>query len=216
MSVRLPPVGPDIRTWAQDVRAAIARGWDALSFLLPGATAAQDGLMLWDAGGGYPVVSKDGEWWQLVLADGYASLGVVTDVTAAAADTAYPITWSTPASPPSGITVDGAELTFTEGGVYAISFTAQIQSSSGSTVNFWFWPDLNGSTVPGSAIKAALHNNGSTTVVSRTALFTFAAGDVLKAMWATDSTSGILSAAAATAFAPATPAVTLNITRVRA
>jgi hypothetical protein len=68
--------------------------------------------------------------------------------------------------------------------------------------------------VAGSTIVASLHNNGATLVVSRTAIFNFAANDVLNVMWATDSTSGYLHAHAATAYAPAAPSVTLAITRV--
>ena len=216
MSKFLPPVGADLRLWAQDLRNALARTWDSLTFRSTGATAAQDGVLLWDPAGGYPVVSSGGEWRQLVMADGYASLGVASDVTAAAADTAYPISWDTPAAPISGVTLSGAEITFTEGGLYSVGFTAQIQSSSGSTVNFWFWPRLNGAVLAGSAIRASLHHHGATIVVSRSALFNVSAGDVLEALWATDSTNGFLSAAAATAFAPAAPAATLNLTRVRA
>jgi hypothetical protein len=69
--------------------------------------------------------------------------------------------------------------------------------------------------VSGSTIVASLHNNGATIVVSRTAIFSVAAGDVLNVMWATDSTNGRLKAHAATAFAPASPSVTLAINRIQ-
>jgi hypothetical protein len=70
--------------------------------------------------------------------------------------------------------------------------------------------------VTGSTIVASLHNNGATIVVSRTAIFSVSAGDVLNVMWATDSTSGYLHAHAATAYAPAAPSVTLAINRIQA
>jgi hypothetical protein len=70
--------------------------------------------------------------------------------------------------------------------------------------------------VAGSTIVASLHNNGATFVVSRTAIFTVTAGAVLNIMWAVSSTSGILKAHAATAYAPAAPSMTLTITRVQA
>jgi hypothetical protein len=63
-------------------------------------------------------------------------------------------------------------------------------------------------------MKNALHQNGATLVVSRTALITVSAGDYLEAMWAVDSTTGSLKSFAATAFCPATPASTLAITRL--
>jgi hypothetical protein len=152
-----------------------------------------------------------------VLADGYAILGQDADVTAAAANTAYKIALDNIDA--QGITLTGSpltEITFVEGGFYLLAFTAQIESTSSSAVEFRFWPRKNGTDITGSTIVASLHNNGATIVVSRTALFQLAAGDVLSVMWATSSTSGSLKAHAATAYAPSAPSVTLAITRVRA
>ena len=217
MRFGVPTVGADVSLWANDLRRWLSRSWDNLTFKDPAASATQDGVILWDATGGYPVVSKGNEWRQIVLADGYAIFGQDADITAAAANTAYKIALDNIAS--AGITLTGSpatEITFVEGGLYEIAFTAQITSSSGSTVNFRFWPRVNGSDVAGSTIVASLHNNGATITVSRTAIFSFAAGAVLSVMWATDSTNGSLKAHTATAYAPAAPSVTLAITRVQA
>lgn len=214
----IPPVGRDVSVWANDMRRWLSRALDSLTFKQAGAGAPadQDGVMLWDAAAGYPVVSKDGVWRQIVLSDGYAMLHVSTSITAAAANTAYSVTWDSPPDTLGGLTVSGSEVTFTEAGKYIITFTAQIKSSSASTVAFWFWPRINGVDVTESTMKASLHNNGATIVVARTALFAFAAGDKLIARWATDSTNGSLSAEAATAFAPSAPAATMTISRVSA
>ena len=152
-----------------------------------------------------------------MLADGYAIFSQDADITAAAPDTAYKIALDNISA--QGITLTGSpltEITFVEGGLYSIAFTAQIASTSSSTVNFRFWPRVNAVDVAGSTIVASLHNNGATITVSRTAIFNFAAGDVLNAMWATDSTSGSLKAHAATAYAPAAPSVTIAINRIQA
>jgi hypothetical protein len=215
MRFGVPPVGNDIATWANDLRRWLARSWDNLTFRDPAAPATQDGVLLWDAAGGYPVVSKNGEWRQIVLADGYAVLGQDADITAAAADTAYKIALDDIIT--EGITLTGSpltEITFVEGGLYSLSFSAQISSTSGSTVYFRFWPRINGSDAAGSTILASLHNNGATTTVSRTAIFSVSAGDVLNVMWATTSTNGFLQAHSATAYAPASPSVTLVISRI--
>lgn len=217
MRFGVPVIGQDLRGWGEELRRFLARTWDNLSFKASDASPASDGIILWDADGGYPVVSRGGVWRQVVLADGYAIFGQDTDVTAAAADTAYKIALDSISA--QGITLTGSpltEITFVEGGLYSIAFTAQISSSSSSTVNFRFWPRVNTVDVAGSTIVASLHNNGATITVSRTAIFNFAAGDVLNAMWATDSTSGSLKAHAATAYAPTAPSVTLVITRVQA
>lgn len=213
----VPPVGRDFGLWANDLRRWLARTKDALTFKDPAASATQDGILLWDPTGGYPVVAKDGVWRQVVLADGYAILGQDANITAAAADTAYEIALDGIAL--SGITLTGTpltDITFVEGGLYSLAFTAQISSSSSSAVEFRFWPRINGTDVTGSTIVASLHNNGATIVVSRTAIFSVSAGDVLNVMWATDSTAGFLEAHAATAYAPASPSVTLAVARVQA
>ena len=217
MRFGIPPIGQDLRTWGEDLRRFLGRFWDNVSFKVDGATPTSNGVLLWDDVNGYPVISKNNEWRQIVLADGYAVFSQDTNIVAAAPDTAYKIALDSVSA--QGITLTGSpltEITFVEGGLYEIAFTAQISSTSSSQVNFRFWPRKNGTDVPGSTIVASLHNNGATFVVSRTAIFSFAAGDVLNVMWAVDSTSGYLHAHAATAYAPAAPSMTLVITRVQA
>jgi hypothetical protein len=211
-----PPVTANIQVWAQNVVRYLQQVAGRLQFKPADASATQDGLILWDASGGYPVVSKNGEWRQVVLADGYAIFGQDSDITAAAADTAYKVALDDIVS--DGITLTGSpltDITFIEAGLYSLAFTAQIASTSASTVNFYFWPRINNNDVAGSTIVASLHNNGATIVVSRTAIFSVAAGDVLNVMWATSRTDGLLKAVAATAFSPAAPSVTLAINRIQ-
>lgn len=216
MRLGVPPVGQNIAAWANDLRRWLERNWDSLSFRASNSVATQDGMLIWDAAG-YPVISKGGEWRQIVLADGYAQFIQDADITAAAADTAYAVTFDAP--PLSGGVSQGtpaSRIVFEEGGLYLLSFTAQISSSSASTVSFRFWPAINGASVAGSTIFANLHQNDASTVVSRAAIFQVAAGDYLEVMWATSSTSGLLKAEPATAYSPASPSATLSVTRLRA
>lgn len=217
------PTAATLLKWAQDIHVylrdtnnnAVEPQTVLMQHQIGSEKASVDGLLMWDVAG-YPVVSKGGEWRQIVLADGYAIFSQDADITAAMADTAYKIALDDIAS--EGITLTGSpatDITFLEAGLYSIAFTAQIASTSSSTVNFRFWPRVNTVDVAGSTIVASLHNNGATITVSRTAVFNFAAGDVLNAMWATDSTSGSLKAHAATSYAPAAPSVTLVISRVQ-
>lgn len=215
--IGLPRVTPDLRGWATELTRYLSQAASKLRYKPDSAAAPNDGSILWDATGGYPVVSKGGVWRQVVLADGFAILGQDTNVTAAAADTAYEIALDEVVA--SGITLTGSpatDITFMEAGLYSLAFAAQISSTSGSQVDFRFWPRINDVDVEGSTIVASLHNNGATTVVSRTAIFSVAAGDVLNVMWATSSTNGFLDAKVATAYAPSAPAVTLAINRVQA
>lgn len=209
-----PPVTPDLQTWAQKVVTYLRSTASRLQFKTADASASEDAVILWDAVEGYPVVSKGGEYRQIVLADGFAMAALDTDLTAAAANTAYQVPLALDFG--DGITVSGGDLVFGEGGVYVLSFSAQISSSSSSTVTFHFWPRVNGNDYVDSAIVATLHSNGSTTVVSRSMSFVFSAGDTLRVMWAVNSTAGSLKAHPATAYAPNAPAVTLAATRTRA
>jgi len=214
MSRILPPITVNINQWAENMRRYLGRALDQLGFKETYSSASENGVMLWDNALGYPVVSKNGEWRQIVLEDGQYAGGITTDQTAASISTAYALTYTSSAA--EGITngTPASRIVFEEAGEYMISFSAQISSTSSSTVNFWFWPRVNGVDVAGSTMKNALHQNGATLVVSRSVIFNFSAGDYLEAMWAVDSTSGFLDATAATAFAPAAPSSTIAITRL--
>lgn len=211
-----PVIGERWQVWAEDLRRYLAKALSQLASKEASSSAKEDGIILWDRVNGYPVVSKGGEFRQIILADGYAIFSQDADITAAAANTAYKIALDNVSS--QGITLTGSpltEITFVEAGLYSIAFTAQIASTSASTIEFRFWPRINTVDVVGSTIVASLHNNGATIVVSRTAIFNMAAGDVLNAMWATTSTSGSLKAHASTAYAPGSPSVTIAINRVQ-
>lgn len=213
-----PPLGEDWKRWAHTFTAYMGRALSQLAFKYSGSVAAEDGVLLWDAANGYPVVSKDGVWRQVTLADGFALLNKATTITPALADTAYKIQFDTPALA-GGVSLDGTfptRIVFDEAGTYLLGFSAQITSSNASSVEFRFWPVINGTDVAGSTIVASLKNNGDTTVVSRTAIFQMTAGSYLEVDWATTSTSSFLEAHAATAYAPASPSATLSISRLRA
>jgi hypothetical protein len=204
----------DLSQWAENLRRYLGRALDQLGFKETYSSASENGVLLWDNVNGYPVVSKNGEWVQVVLEDGKYSGAVTTDQTAVAINTAYALTYTSSIADGIANGTPASRIVFDEAGQYMISFSAQIASTSSSTVNFWFWPRVNGSDVTGSTMKNALHQNGSVLVVSRSAIFEINAGDYLEAMWAVDSTSGFLDATAATAFAPAAPSSTIAITRL--
>jgi len=210
----LPPIGDNIKAWGNNLTAYLRRQLPRLYFRTTDDNPSENGIILWDDVNGYPVVSKNGKFRQVVLEDGHYTGGITSDQTAASTNTAYALTYTS--SSAEGITngTPASRIVFEEAGEYMISFSAQISSTSSSTVNFWFWPRVNGVDVAGSTMKNALHQNGATLVVSRSVIFNFAAGDYLEAMWAIDSTSGFLDATAATAFAPAAPASTIAITRL--
>ena len=213
-----PPVTENLQFWAQNIVTYLRRTASRLQFKSVTSSATDEGVIMWDPVGGYPVVSKNDEWRQIVLADGHAIFLQDANVIAAASNTAYAIEFDAPvlAKNISRSVSNPTRIVFEDGGLYRISFTAQIASTSASTVEFRFWPRVNGVDITGSTMVASLHNNGATIVVSRDSIFEFSAGDYLEPMWATTSTNGLLEAHAATAYAPASPSATMAISRVSA
>lgn len=212
----IPPLGPDWKQWGRQLSLYLQRNLAKLAFKSADDNPSEDGVILWDRESKYPVVSKDGAFVQIILEDGHASLYRTTDVTAAAINTAYAITYDAP-SGNVGIdrdATDNSKIVFDEAGEYLVMFSAQISSTSSSTVKFYFWPRLNGTDASNNTIIYSLHQNDATVVVSRSAKFDVSAGDYLQVMWAVDSTSGFLDASAAASPIPAAPATTLHITRM--
>ena len=62
-------------------------------------------------------------------------------------------------------------------------------------------------------MTTAMHQNNATMVISRTQIFTLAAGDYLEVNYMMDNVNGFLNYTAAAGSVPALPASTLSITR---
>lgn len=209
------PRDKDWQTWGRRLMSYLSQTRSPLVQQTGGESAADDGTLMWDRINQYPVVSKNGEWRQIVLEDGHADFIITADVTAATINTAYKLTYN--ALPTNdGITLGSpaSRIVFEEAGQYVFSFSAQVSSTSASTVHFYFWPSINGVNVDNSAMTTALHQNNATLVTSRTQVFTLAANDYLEVNWMVDSTQGFLNYTAAASPRPALPASTLSITRL--
>lgn len=211
----VPPITFDLSAWAENMRRYLGKALNQLDAKDATASAAEDGVLLWDRINGYPVVSKNGEWRQIVLEDGHGDFYIAADVTAASANTEYKLTYTAEASN-SGITLGtpATRIVFEEAGQYVIAFSAQISSTSASTVHFYFWPSVNGTDINNSAMTTAMHQNNATVVTSRTQVFTVAANDYLEVNWMVDNTDGFLNSTAAASPVPNIPASTLSITRL--
>lgn len=209
-----PPGGPEWKPWGERLNDYLRRVRSQLAFFETGDSAKDDGIILWDSTG-YPVVSSGGEFKQIVLADGHGDFVISSDFTYTAADTTYLLSY-TADSNNEGLPINGSRITFGEAGYYLVSFSAQVFSSSASTVEFVFWPKVNGTNLAGSTIRTALHGNSETTVVSRSSIIQVSASDYLEVATACDSTSGSLKAFAGSSISdePACPATTLTIIRV--
>ena len=214
-----PPVGSIWSQWGEQLNSYLIRVRDKLTFKDTGARATQDGVLLWDNSGEYPVVSINGEWVPLQTggsAYDYAYFLCTTDQTQTVINTAKGITYDTRAVG-QGIATDGTyptRIVFSRSGVYQINFTAELYATSSSTTRFFFWAKINGTDVPNTTMVSSTHNNGQERVASRSAVFTMSAGDYLEAMWAVDTLTGTLNAQAASGVIPASPAATLTVIEV--
>lgn len=210
----LPPIGPDLRQWGRQLSLYLQQNLAKLGFKTSDDNPSENGVILWDNVNGYPVVSKNGEFRQIVLEDGHYDGTISTDQTAASTNTAYALTFTEDLA--EGITngTPASRLVVDEAGQYSVTYSMQMASTSASTVRMWFWVRINGTDVPKSAMENTLHQNGSTLVVTKSAILQLSAGDYIEVMWATNSTSGYLEAVAATAFAPATPSATISMVRL--
>ena len=210
----VPPITFDLSAWAENMRRYLGKALNQLDAKDASVSAAEDGVLLWDREEGYPVVSKNGEWRQVVLEDGHYDGTVSTDQTAASPNTAYALTFTQDLA--EGITngTPASRLIVEESGQFSVTYSMQMASSSASTVRMWFWVRVNGTDIPKSAMENTLHQNGSTLVVTKSAILQLSAADYIEVMWATDSTSGYLEAVAATAFAPSTPSATISMVRL--
>jgi len=216
-----PPLGDKWKVWGESLNKWLSSTRDKLSNFTSGDSAYQDGALMWRRSDDKVIVSYDGEWHPLSEGGGInqGSHGFFYDTTAQTAtadDTAYAITFNN-----SGLTNnisinsgDSSRIDFAKAGKYLITFTATMESSSGSTKTVYFFPRVNGVDVANSGIISSVHENGQRKVVTRNGIFSFSAGDYLQAMWAVDDTDLWIQPESATAFAPATPSVTMTINEI--
>lgn len=210
------PRGDDWRAWGGQLVRTLLRQLVTLNFKGADDNPSENGIILWDDLNGYPVVSKDGEFRQVILKDGHYQGLITSDVVAASADTAYPLTYTATISDGISNGTPTSRIVFAEGGSYYVSFTAQIRQQAFGNVEFRFWPRVNGIDVSGSTMVSNMHNVGATLVVSRGMIFSVSAGDYLEAMWSTDNVNAYLEAVSSTAWSPGAPASTIAITRLHA
>ena len=184
-----------------------------------GDIAYADGIN-WNPGQGENLYYYDGTVWRAFAGgSGAGDFGFfydTTDQTPTLVNTAYAITFNS-SGDKQGISIDGSDaskLNFTHTGKYYVSFHATLSSNSASTKTVYFFPKINGATNAQSTIISIMHENGQKKVISRNGIFSITAGQYLQAFWASDDTDVELQHNNATAFAPATPSVTLSIIQV--
>ena len=146
----------------------------------------------------------------------YGQFFDTTTQTAAAINTAYPITFNT-SSNRYGVYIDPvntSHIKVTRPAVYNMQFSLQLDKTSGGTGLFWTWWRINGVDVANSASQVRIQGNNAEVFVAANIFFSMSNGDYLQLMWATDSTSVQLLSEPATAPHPGIPSVILTVTQV--
>jgi len=62
-----PPLGDKWKPWAESLNSFLSKSMDKLRFKTSDDSAAEDGVLMWDAEEECPVVSKDGAWIKIQL-----------------------------------------------------------------------------------------------------------------------------------------------------
>jgi len=130
-------------------------------------------------------------------------------------NTAYPLTFnSTLIANGVSIGTTTSQVFVAQAGLYNIACSVQITSGNAAQKSIWVWLRLNGTTdFPNSARVASITLNNGYLVVSLNEVASLLAGDFIEVMYAADNTNVSIATVAATAFAPAAPAVILAVTQ---
>jgi hypothetical protein len=131
------------------------------------------------------------------------------------ANTAYPLLL-TNTEIANGVSLGSplSEVVVAQAGLYNIAASVQITSTNSSQKSIWVWLRLNGLTdFPNSARVASITLNNGYVVVTLNEVASLLAGDFIEVMYAANNTNVSIATVAATAFAPAAPAVILAVTQ---
>lgn len=130
-------------------------------------------------------------------------------------NTAYPLLF-TNTEIANGVSIGGttSQIIIAQAGLYNIACSVQITSNNAAQKSIWVWLRKNGTTnFTNSARVASITLNGGYLVVTLNEVASFLAGDFIEVMYAANNTNVSIATIAATAFAPAAPAVILAVTQ---
>lgn len=145
----------------------------------------------------------------------YGEFSATTDQTVAVINTAYPVTFNATGIT-NGVTLTGSpttRVTVPAAGLYRVQVNMQIASTSSSAKSLWCWFRKNGTDIPDSARITTSNINNGFVSMTHDVTVSLGANEYIQIMYAGDDTNIFLDSTAATAFAPASPAVQVAITQ---
>jgi len=146
----------------------------------------------------------------------YGVFAKTTDQSPASTNTEYLLTFdSTEIS--NGVTIGTptSRIIVPASGLYRLDANLQLTSGSSSSKNIWVWFKKNGTAIANSARLVTSDLNNGYIPLAMQEPVSLAAGDYIELAFAADSTAVTVDNVAATAFAPAAPAVILSVTQVQ-
>ena len=146
----------------------------------------------------------------------YGQFARTTDQVAGSINTAVSVVFDT-TEVANGITLGtpASRLVAANSGLYSFAVNFQVLSNSASSKNGWFWFRKNGVDIADSSNRLTLSANSEYSILHKTDFISLNASDYVEIMFAVDDTNLWLDASAATAFAPAAPAVLVAVTQVQ-
>lgn len=117
----------------------------------------------------------------------------------------------------SGVTLGSpaSRIVTANAGLYSFTIALQLASGSASVKNVWVWFRKNGVDVANTASKISLESATALATPYKRIFISMAASDYMEIMYAADSTNVTLTNVAATAFAPAAPALVVNVDQIQ-
>ena len=146
----------------------------------------------------------------------YGVFSKTTNATPAVINTAYALTFDS-ARISNGVTIGtpASRIVVPQSGLYKFEATVQITSGNTSAKNIWVWFRKNGVDVTDSARIVTSNLNAGYVPLSLSETLSLAADEYAEIVFASNNTGVTISNVAATAFAPAAPAVVLEVTQVQ-
>lgn len=146
----------------------------------------------------------------------YGIFAKTADQTPAAINTAYAVTLdTTEVSNGVSLGTPTSRIVVPQSGLYQFSCTIQLTSGNFLAKNIRFWFRKNGTDIPNSTRIVTSDINSGYVPISLAEFFELAANDYVELMFASTDTAVTIDAVAATGYAPAAPAVILEVTQVQ-
>lgn len=146
----------------------------------------------------------------------YGVFSKTSDQSPLVADTAYAATFDS-LQIGNGVTIGTptSRIVVPTSGLYQFLATVQISSSSSSAKNIWVWFRKQGTDIPNTARLVTISTNNGYATLSLAEPISLTANQYVEIMFAASDIAVKLDNVAATAFAPAAPAITLEVTQVQ-